>query len=710
MMNTKTRTSLLLPAVALFAASCGGGGGGGGAANVPQTTTLQGTLQMPQVAPQIAPPATGMLEQPMVPGEVVVWMKPGRDAASMNMEGFDLVRTGAGRTAIFHARCSEGRSSIKHGARVEDSVEKATCDAAEQMKLHDDVMIASPNYIYQATVQPNDTYYQAQWHYDQINMPQTWDLQQGSSNVIVAVLDTGIVSSHPEFAGRLVGGYDMISDPQRARDGDGRDPNPEDVGDLQTPQGSSFHGTHCAGTIGANGNDGQGVAGVDWNCKLMNVRCLGQGGGTIEDIANAILWAAGLPNATGTVPPQRADIISMSLGGPGLNPIMQQACDQAAAAGVLLVAAAGNDNTDQPQSPAAFDSVLSVGATDIVRQRAPYSNFSPTVDLWAPGGDMSVDRDGDGFPDGVLSTIADDNGNLGYTFYQGTSMACPHVAGVAALLKAQDPSLTASELRQLLIGTAVTGLNLPNQGRLVDAFAAVQAAQQGGGGGQPNAPALVAAQSVADFGADLTELSVRIENRGTGDLVLDGGFATPPVSWLSAEVFDVTANDGIDGDELRLSVDRTGLPNGVEQTTITLNYLAGGQLLSVDVAVRLQVGQSTVTSDTVFVLLVDPVTFETKYQTETSVGQGFSFAMQGVVDGTYLLVAGTDRDNDDFLGDAGELFGAFPSLDQPIPVQIVGGRAATNLSFALQETVTVTSFGLGDEPADDAAPRFRRLD
>src|SRR5690606_16699903 len=119
--------------------------------------------------------------------------------------------------------------------------------------------------------------------------------------------------------GRLVPGYDMVSDPAAARDGDGRDPNPEDPGDLATQQGSSFHGTHVAGTIGANGNDGSGIAGVDWRCKLMAVRVLGRGGGSVEDIANGILFAAGLPNASGQVPARRADIVNMSLGGPGLS-------------------------------------------------------------------------------------------------------------------------------------------------------------------------------------------------------------------------------------------------------------------------------------------------------------------------------------------------------------------------------------------------------
>ena len=191
MKQSKLRRSLLLPAVATLAVACGGGGGGG--ANVQPTTTLRGTLRMPQVAPSMA----GFdVDQPMVPGEVVVWLAPGHDASEMVDDKFDLVRGGAtGRMAVFHARAAEGRSSCRDGARIEDSVEKATCDAAEQMKRRQGVVCASPNYIMQATIEPSDSFYQAQWHYAQVNMPQTWALQQGSSDVIVAVLDTGIVSA-----------------------------------------------------------------------------------------------------------------------------------------------------------------------------------------------------------------------------------------------------------------------------------------------------------------------------------------------------------------------------------------------------------------------------------------------------------------------------------------------------------------------------------
>ncbi len=693
-MNPRSLRPSLLVLAAAVAAACGGGGGGGGRAT---TATLAGEVRVPVTAPAML--AAGAAMQPMVPGEVVVWLEPGTDAADLAMAGFDLVRSG-GPIAVFRAHAAAGKASLRDGADPADSVERATVDATETMRARTGVRCASPNYVLKAFVQPNDTYVGTQWHYPQINLPQAWEITQGSSNVVVAVLDTGIVP-HPDFdPARFVDGFDMISDPSVAGDGDGRDADPFDNGDFETPQGSSFHGTHVAGTIGARTDNGAGVAGVDWACKLMIVRVLGRGGGSVDDIANGILYAARLPNASGQLPSQAADVVNMSLGGPGLSAVLQQACDQAAAAGTLLVAAAGNDDSSQPSSPAAFDSVVSVGAVDLLRQRAPYSNFSPTVDVWAPGGDMSADRNGDTFPDGVLSCSADDQGQFFFQFENGTSMASPHVAGVAALVKAANPGLSAAQIRSLLIGSTTTqqGVGLPNGGRIVDALLAVQAA-----GGSIAGPLLVATPSIVDFGATSTTATILLENRGTGNLVFSSVTATPPAPWLSAVFTDATPGNNIDDDRIDVTADRSGLPNGVLQTVATLTYLDGATPVSIDVTLRLQVGASSQTSDEIFVLLVDPITFDTRYQTSTSSALGFAFTFGNVAAGQYLLVAGTDRDGDDFLGDAGELFGAWPSLDDPRPITVVGGVNDTDIEFGMQDLVTVQSAGITSGRA------FRRL-
>ncbi len=689
-MHTSLRPFFLFGSTVCWLAACGGGGGGGGAA----TSTISGQVRVPELAPAaLARSEFADWQRPMLPGEVVVWLEPGHAPEQLATDGFDLVRSG-GSIAVYSAQAAQGKSSLRDGATADQSSERATSDAAVAMGDRPGVRCATPNFLLQRCITPNDTFFAKQWHYPQINLPQARDLTQGSSSVIVAVLDTGIVSAHPDFAGRFVNGYDMISSAAAARDGNGRDANPEDVGDLATPQGSSFHGTHVAGTIGANGNDGVGVAGVDWNCKLMIVRVLGQGGGSVDDIANGILFAAGLANGSGQVPPQRADVINMSLGGPGLNAVLEQACDAAAAAGVLLVAAAGNDNSSQPNSPAAFASVLSVGAVDLLRSRAPYSNFSSTVDIWAPGGDMGVDRNGDGHPDGVLSCMSDDAGALFFAFENGTSMASPHVAGVAALVKAANPALTASQIRSILTATAVNGNGLPNSGKLVDALAAVQSAQGGGA----SVPLLVSTPSAIDFGDSATTSALGLENRGNGNLVFDNFSFQPAAPWFSGLLSDVTPANGIDLDSMAITIDRTGLANGVYQTRMTLNYLDMATMVSVDVEIRIQVGASPVSADTVFVLLVDPITLESLFETSTTAGSSFAFAMAGVAAGDYLLVAGTDRDNDNILGDDGELFGAWPSLDVPQAITITAGVNSSDLEFGMEDFVAVQSTGTTPRP------------
>lgn len=699
----RIRHSLLLCSLPLaLLAACGGGGGGG----TPTTGTLSGTLLVPSAAALRIDDATAAQEfdgdarRPMVAGEVVVWLEPGQQPPDLTAEGLDLVRAWGGPIAVYQPRAAVAKSRLADGAALRDSAEYATCVGARHASGKPGVRCASPNYLVQATFTPNDTHFGKQWHYPQINLPQAWDVTRGSASVIVAVLDTGIKTLHPDFdPSRLVSGFDMISSAARARDGDGFDSTPEDEGDLATPQGSSFHGTHVAGTIGANSNNAAGVAGIDHFCKLMIVRVLGQGGGSTADIADGILYAAGLANSSGQLPAQRADVVNMSLGAPGLNTVLEQACNAASGAGCLLVAAAGNDNTADPGSPAAFASVLSVGAVDLAKARAPYSNFSTTVDIWAPGGDMTQDLNGDGFPDGVLSCGADDQGQFFFNFENGTSMASPHVAGVAALVKARDLSLNAAQIRAVLLNTTQAGSNLPNSGRVIDALAAVQAATTAATG-----PFLVATPSNVNFGASATTASVIFENRGTtspGSLVFVGTSTLPP--WLSLAPANVTANN-IDVDRIDFTANRTGLANGVHQSVVTVTFNNGATPFTTDLTFRLQVGSDASSNDTVFVLLVDPDTFETAFQTTTSAATGFAYSFAGVTPGSYLLAAGTDRNDDDDISDSAELFGVFPSLDQLLVIDVAAGDVISDLDFALQEQAEITSLA-----TTRVRPAFRRL-
>jgi len=326
-----------------------------------------------------------------------------------------------------------------------------------------------------AVTLPNDPLYPWQaWHYAMIDLPQAWDITTGNASVIVAVVDDGIRFDHPGIAANLTSdGYDFVSDLSvdvcsggtigNAGDGDGYDADPTQpahydfqLGCVNGLLSSGNHGLHVAGTIGALGNDGVGVTGVDWTVAIRPVRVLGvSGSGTDYDIAQGILYAAGLPaddGAGGTVQASSgAQVINMSLGGPIAGTDLENAVIAASAAGALLVAAAGNDGTSDPNYPAAYPQTLSVSAVDPYGLLASYSSYGSTVDIAAPGGEVAL-----GVDFGVISTTWDfTTGTPIEDGWQGTSMAAPHVSGVAALLLAQDPSLTAGDLKSRLTSYAV---------------------------------------------------------------------------------------------------------------------------------------------------------------------------------------------------------------------------------------------------------------
>ena len=359
------------------------------------------------------------------------------------------------------------------------------------------VEYAEPDRILQALATPNDTQYGQQWHYYEatggLNLPPAWDKSTGSG-VTVAVIDTGY-RPHADLAANIVAGYDFIGDIAVSNDSDGRDSNPQDPGDAvaagecgtgSSAQSSSWHGTHVAGTIAAITNNGSGVAGVAYNARVQPVRVLGKCGGYTSDIADGIVWAsggtvAGVPaNAT----PSR--VINMSLGGSGSCDITSQnAINAARSRGTVVVVAAGNSNANAANfSPASCTGVITVAATDRTGARAYYSNFGANVAVAAPGGDMRASA-----ANGILSTLnngANAPGTDTYAYYQGTSMATPHVAAVVALMLAKNSTLTPDQ-----VATALKGSTRPFPGicsqcgtGIVDASAAVDAA----GGTTPPPP------------------------------------------------------------------------------------------------------------------------------------------------------------------------------------------------------------------------------
>ena len=424
---------------------------------------------------------------------------------------FDLA--GLKQVAAYRTLASTESSPFPGGFRPTDPAARDKLKTLYQVKtlnLDSEVAAAGLNYVRRPLFVPNDPYYQYQWHYPQINLPQAWDVTTGAGT-IVAVIDTGVALSHPDLQGQFVPGYDFIKDPAIAGDGDGIDPNPDDPGDHSEDDGSSsFHGTHVTGTVVAATNNGVGVAGVAFGAKVMPLRALGIGGGYDYDVEQAIRFAAGLPNDSGTVPSRRADVLSMSLGGTGFSPGSQAVYDQARAAGVVIVAAAGNDGTTEMNYPAAFPGVIAVGAVDINKARAPYSNFGSWVSVVAPGGNMAQDVNGDSYPDGVVSTAASDSTGArvnGYGIAAGTSMATPHMAGVVALMKAVAPSLTPQKVAELLTSGALTDdLGAPGKDDqfgygLINASKAVAAAAASGGSGSGSFQAID--PSLQNFGVNV---------------------------------------------------------------------------------------------------------------------------------------------------------------------------------------------------------------
>jgi subtilisin family serine protease len=329
-----------------------------------------------------------------------------------------------------------------------------------------------------ATRIPTDpNFYGQLWGANMIDLPKAWSITTGSPNVTVAVVDAGIRFDHPDIAGNLTNdGYDFVSrvgygETQQIcsggtfdtidGDGDAADPDPTAPDDLfydaffecWEREELGDHGLWTAGIIGAVGNETVGGAGVNWAVKIRPIRVLGiTGAGTNFDIAQGILYAAGLPaagpNSTPVQPATRSQIINLSLGGPSPSSTLLSAVNAAYNAGSLVVAAAGNDGLDFPHYPAAYTNVMGVTAVGQDGGLATYSNAGTFIALAAPGGDYRLDDNGGG---GILGPgwnyVA---GRATYLFGYGTSAAAPYVSGVAALILAQTPTLTPAQLRARL--------------------------------------------------------------------------------------------------------------------------------------------------------------------------------------------------------------------------------------------------------------------
>ncbi|MFD0739915.1 S8 family serine peptidase [Lysobacter koreensis] len=384
---------------------------------------------------------------------------------------------------------------MSSGADVVKADRKLDRAEAQSLMLQ---LAADPNVEYvevdqlmKAVMTPNDTFYSSeQWHYFNatggMKANEAWDVTSGVGSV-VAVIDTGI-TNHTDLNANILPGYDFINDAAMARDGNGRDSNPNDEGDWYAANecgagvpasNSSWHGTHVAGTVAAVTNNASGVAGVAFGAKVVPVRVLGKCGGYTSDIADAITWASGGTVSGVPANANPAEVINMSLGGSGTcSATYQNAINGAVGRGTTVVVAAGNSNVNVSGAvPANCANVIAVASTTITGQRSSFSNYGTGIDIAAPGSDIHS----------TLNAGTTVPGAQSYASYNGTSMATPHVAGVVALVQAHATTpKTPAQMEALIKSTARAFPVTPTQTigpGILNAKAAVDAANGGGGGG-----------------------------------------------------------------------------------------------------------------------------------------------------------------------------------------------------------------------------------
>ncbi|MFP5501059.1 MAG: S8 family serine peptidase [Candidatus Sericytochromatia bacterium] len=410
------RSRIAQPAIALILAGLFLAGCGRSAVltTAPHRLTPPEVLNGAKAAPQEAAPAEAVAaatpQQPeAVPGEVIVRFKgEARELPGATRKGSLTLPN----TYVYAV--NQGGYSVQ---------------AIEEWEDAEDIDYVEPNYVYYAVGTPNDPMYHKSWGVGASKAPAVWSQTRGAG-VKVAVIDTGVNPQHPDLVGRVVTGWDAVNKDHDASDDHG-------------------HGTHVAGTIAAIAGNGLGVAGMAPDATIIPIKVLNaKGSGTNDGIAEGILKAAELG----------AKVINMSLGGPDNSETLKRAIAQVQAQGVVVIAAAGNDNVNTPFYPAANEGVIGVAAVDTSDRKASFSNYGDYVDIAAPGVNIvSTGFKGD------------------YVGMNGTSMASPHVAGAAALLLGAHPQLNAGHVSRLLQigGRTSSGFGMSEAPRVIDVAAAM---------------------------------------------------------------------------------------------------------------------------------------------------------------------------------------------------------------------------------------------
>lgn len=439
--------------------------------------------------------------QDYAPGELIIKFK---DNVPETRRDQILSRLRMKRMAI-HEKIGAIRYRLPRLGRLKEII--------EECKKDENIDYVEPNYFVYTHFTPNDQYFSYQWNFDNpgtggINMKEAWNTSTGNSNAVVAIVDTGI--AYENYSDPKTGEYYRAPDLAQTSFVPGYDFTNND----SHPNDDNGHGTHVAGVVAQSTDNGLGVAGIAFNASLMPIKVLDEdGAGTSFDVADGITWATD----------NGADVINLSIGSNGASTTIRRACEYAHDNGVTVVCSTGNDGDNQLSYPAFYDQCcIAVGATRYDETKTFYSNFGTGLDLVAPGGDASVDQNFDGVGDGILQqTFANGNrGDFQYWLYNGTSMAAPHVSGVAALLIASGVATTPQEVRAALQNTAkdlgAPGWDPEYGWGLIDAAAALKY----NGGSSPSPVPLPNVAPIADPGgpySGASRTSIAFDGSGSSD-------------------------------------------------------------------------------------------------------------------------------------------------------------------------------------------------
>ncbi len=577
-----------------------------------------------------------------------------------------------------------------------------TLDWISELRQAPGISGAEPNYLFTSMQQGpaltpvDEDLYRLQWHYDLINGPGAWQLAPGGgSGVQVAVLDSGLFSPdrvnrlwHPDLNANVGAGRDFV-----------------DGGNFPEDPGSSvganvFHGTHVAGTIGAEVN-GAGIGGVAFGSEIVPVRVLGEGGtGSSDDLIDAIRWVTGQDFPPVSEP--RAQVVNLSLGGLPRIQRLEDAIAFGVNRGVIFVGAAGNSATSVPSYPAASPNVLAVSAVDAGGRLASYSNFGNWIDLAAPGGDASRDGNNDGRADVVWSTsaVAGASGfEASFTGLQGTSMATPHVSAVMALMKEQNNGLSYQNVRALLLDGQLTDYPGSRSDQLgygiLDAARALQANLGQGVTILSPSPSLVSLSNEGKT-SELVTLS-RI-----GDAGVSGVTVTQAPDWIN-----VTAPVA-EGSDYSLTVSL--IESMIEPDTayrgeilVTYDSDQNGRTLRIPVIAQILSDEQARNAGAHFVILVGTTPDEDGFYwaeaqvAAEAVNGRYEFRFESddgeeprrlseVRPGDYYLVAGTDIDGDGIICQPGEACAEYPISGLREVITIKEGESLSNIRMTTSFT------------------------